>query len=124
MAFVFGITDILRGTAHIYFTAGEVEISNWTHETESAVFSVSGQVHNCSATSLLFLFSDFIFPLFFGLVMVHLKHTLNNGQQDDDDKEEEGDVEQNTVKFIWIPGWIFNLITDATTSPDTNIHVK
>lgn len=50
--------------------------------------------------------------------------TLNDGQQNDDDEEEEGDVEDDTVEFIFITIGFSNLITDATTSSDAFVQME
>ena len=45
--------------------------------------------------------------------------TLNDGQQNNDNEEEEGDIEHNTIHFIFIAVWRLDFITDTTTSSDT-----
>lgn len=50
--------------------------------------------------------------------------TLDDGQQDDDDKEEEGNVEDHPIELIFITCRVLNLVPNATTGPDTHIHVK
>lgn len=49
---------------------------------------------------------------------------MYNGQQDDYDEEEEGDVKDDAIDLILVPGRILDLITDATASPNANIHVE
>lgn len=50
--------------------------------------------------------------------------TLNDGQQDDDDEEEEGDVKQDAVKLVGVSGWVFQLVSNTTSSSHTHVHVE
>jgi hypothetical protein len=45
--------------------------------------------------------------------------TLDDGQQNNNNEEEEGDIEHNTIHFIFVAVGRFNFITDTTTSSDT-----
>lgn len=50
--------------------------------------------------------------------------TLNDGQEDDDDKEEERDVKDNTLHLKLISGGVVDLVTDASASTHSHIHVE
>lgn len=49
---------------------------------------------------------------------------MDDGQQDDDDEEEEGNVKDDAVHFVGVPGRVFNFIADATSSSHSHVHVE
>lgn len=50
--------------------------------------------------------------------------TLDDGQQDDDHEEEEGDVEQDAVKLVGVSSRVLQLVSNASSSSHTDIHVE
>lgn len=53
-----------------------------------------------------------------------LKLTLDDGQEDDNDEEEKGDVKQNTVELVGVTSWVLDLVSDAPSCSNPNIHVE
>lgn len=53
-----------------------------------------------------------------------MSSTLDDGQQDDDDEEEEGDVEQDAVELVGVSSRVLQLVSNASSSSHTDIHVE
>ena len=50
--------------------------------------------------------------------------TLNDGEQNDNDEEEETDVEEDSIDFVGISVWRFDLVTDTTAGSNTLVQVE
>lgn len=53
-----------------------------------------------------------------------MRLTLNDSQQNDDDKEEEGDVKHDSVDFIVVSIWGFDLVSNTSSGSHSLVQVE